>query len=274
LRGQLRSLRGQVEGLASARAHPAIDRLRADGAEVLRAAGVRPDPWQEAVLRSDAPRTLLLCSRQAGKSTVAAGLALLEALTRPPALVLLLSPSQRQSAELLLKVREIYDALGRPVPASRPRDNVLRIDLANGSRILSLPGEEATVRCYSGVRLLVVDEASRVSEGLYYAVRPMLAVSGGRLLALSTPNGRRGWYWSEWTSARPWSRVKVTASQCPRIDPAFLAEERAALGPRFFAQEYNCEFMEAIGAVFCGSDIDALTARAVPARHFPGAAKP
>jgi hypothetical protein len=45
--------------------------------------------------------------------------------------------------------------------------------------------------------MLVIDEASRVDDTLYLAVRPLLAVSGGRLVALSTPFGKRGWFHDE-----------------------------------------------------------------------------
>jgi hypothetical protein len=211
-----------------------------DSMQLFTCLGRNPDQWQKDVLRSSARQLLLLCSRQAGKSTVAAALALGEVLGTKPALVLLLSPSQRQSAELFRKVMEVFQALGRPCKVTL--ESVLRLELANGSRILSLPGDEATIRGYSGVSLLVVDEAARVPDELYYAVRPMLAVSGGRMVALSTPFGKRGWFYQEWVSDRGWERVKVTAAECPRIPPAFLADERKAMGSGWYDQEYGCIF--------------------------------
>src|SRR5919199_3284635 len=159
-------------------------------------AGLDPDPWQRDVLRSTAPRVLLNCSRQSGKSTISALLALHTALYTPSALVLMLSPSLRQSAELFRKGLDLYRALGRPVPAQA--ETSLRLELEGGSRIISLPGSEATIRGYSGVRLLVIDEAARVEDTLYGSLRPMLAVSNGRLIALSTPFGRRGWWVEAW----------------------------------------------------------------------------
>src|SRR5450631_762859 len=81
------------------------------------AAGIPPDPWQARVLRSTAPRLILNCSRQSGKSTTIATLALHTALYQAAALILLLSPGQRQSGELFRKVTDCYKALGRPVPA-------------------------------------------------------------------------------------------------------------------------------------------------------------
>src|SRR5205807_4237403 len=132
-----------------------------------------------------------------------------------------------------------------------------RLELANGSRVVSLPGKEETVRGYSGVRLLVVDEAARVPDALYYAIRPMLAVSAGRIVAMSTPFGRRGWFHQEWTAGGPdWLRLQVPASDCPRISPDFLDQERASLGPWWFAQVYDCQFMDTHDQVFPSDLID------------------
>jgi hypothetical protein len=196
---------------------------------------------------------LLLCCRQAGKSTTAAALSLRTALLEPASLTLLLSPSLRQSGELFRKVVDLYRRLGGPVPVAQ--ESALRLELANGSRVISLPGTEDTVRGYSGVGLLVVDEASRVPDPLYFAVRPMLAVSRGRLVALSTPFGRRGWFHDEWEGTNAWGRTCVTALECPRIGRDFLLEEERALGPRWFAQEYLCSFEETVDAVFSAADI-------------------
>jgi hypothetical protein len=200
---------------------------------------------------------MLLCSRQAGKSLTAAALALREALLRPPALILLLSPTLRQSGELYrAHLRRLYSALGRPVACVQ--ETQLSLELANGSRIVSLPGQEETVRGYSGVRLLVIDEAARVPDSLYLSVRPMLAVSRGLLVALSTPFGRRGWFYQEWTSdSAPWERVRVPASECPRISREFLLEERKALGEHWYSQEYALEFRDTIDSLYRQEDIDA-----------------
>src|SRR5262249_56619828 len=103
---------------------------------------------------------------------------------------------------------------------------------------------------FSGVNLLIIDEASRVADELYYSVRPMLAVSGGRLVALSTPFGTRGWWYEAWRSREPWQRFEVPATRCPRVSLAFLEEERRALGPWWYAQEYECVFADAQTAAF------------------------
>jgi hypothetical protein len=223
---------------------------------LLRALGLEPDPWQVDLLHARASQLLLLCSRQAGKSTVAAALALHEALYRANSLVLMLAPALRQSQELFRKLLAFYRALEQPVPAAA--ETALRLELQNGSRIESLPGREDTIRGYPGVRLLVIDEAARVPDALYHAVRPMLAVSSGRLLALSTPWGRRGWFYEAWTSeAEAWHRIQVTAAECPRISPAFLAAERLSMSPSWFAREYDCRLMETDDQVFAAEYIQA-----------------
>jgi phage FluMu gp28-like protein len=218
--------------------------------------GIDPDPWQANFLGSPSLRVLMNCSRQSGKSTTAAIRALHEALVQPGALVLILAPSERQAQELFAKVARFYRQLGHaPTPES---DRKTGVALANGSRIEALPGSsERTVRGYSGVSLLIVDEAARVLDDLYFAVRPMLAVSGGALMMLSTPYGKRGVFYEEWTNGGPsWERYEVPATECPRIPPAFLAEERKALPDWVFRQEYLCSFEDTEDAVFTTEMVD------------------
>lgn len=214
--------------------------------------GLDPDPWQERVLRSTAPRLLLNCSRQSGKSTVAAVRGVHRAVYVPRSLVLLVSPSLRQSGELFRKAREMIRTL-----ELKPReDSAASFTLANGSRVVSLPGTEATVRAFSGVNLIIEDEASRVSDELHAALRPMLATSNGTLILASTPHGARGHFYEAWTSGgSTWHRERITADDCPRITPEFLAEERSALGEWLYRQEYFCEFVDAESQLFMTADV-------------------
>ena len=141
-----------------------------------------PDPWQADTLRLGDRNTLLCCSRQSGKSTTTAILALHTAIYQPGALVLLGSPSLRQSRELFAKVAG-FMRLIEPRPILE-EDNRLSFALGNGSRVISLPGTAETIRGFSAPDLIVEDEASFVDDGFYLAVRPMLAVSGGRLILI------------------------------------------------------------------------------------------
>jgi Terminase large subunit, T4likevirus-type, N-terminal len=253
LRRLVSNLREQAVRLQSK--SPVLERLGQNPFAVLTEAGLAPDAWQQNVLASTASRVLMLATRQVGKSTVAGALALQTALVKPRSLVLILGPSTRQSGELFRKVMDLFNALGRPMAVVG--ESALRVEFANGSRVVSLPGKEATIRCFSGVSLVVIDEAARVADSTYFAARPMLAVSRGRLVALSTPFGKRGWFHDEWHGEGAWQRVKIKASECPRIEPSFLAEERRALGERWFRQEYECSFEDVVDAVFAYSDIQA-----------------
>ena len=128
--------------------------------------------------------------------------------------------------------------------------------LSNGSRVVSLPGSSETVRGFSAPRLVIEDEAAFVEDGVYGAVRPMLAVSGGRLILMSTPYGKRGHFFEAWKDGGPdWLKIEVTALQCPRISEAFLEKERREIGDLWFRQEYGCEFLETVDQVFRYDDI-------------------
>ena len=179
-------------------------------------------------------------------------------MAHPDALVLVVCPAERQSKEFLAdKVLKLYNANGRPLDCGR--ESTLHLELGNGSRILALPGNEATLRGFSGARLIVLDEAARIPDALYYSLRPVLAVSKGRLLVLSTPYGKRGFFHAEYTEGgADWHRVKVTAGQCPRITPEFLEEERRRLPDLWFRSEYNVEFVEPVDQVFRYDDIQAM----------------
>jgi hypothetical protein len=214
----------------------------------MRKLGLEPDPWQREVLEAGHPRLLLNCCRQAGKSTVVALLGLAEALFVPFTKVLLVSRSFRQSAELFRTVTDYYALLGSPLKTRKTGEELL---LENGSRIVCLPCKEETIRGYSRVNLLIIDEAARVPDDLYRAVRPMLTVSKGRLICLSTPYGKRGFFYDAWANGGDdWARIEVAAAQVPRFDPAYLAKERRGMGEAWYRQEYCCSFEALEGLVY------------------------
>ena len=227
------------------------------------ALGFDPDAWQTGVLRWSGTRLLMNCARQTGKSTTAGVLALHEALYGPESLVLLVSPSLRQSSELFRKVTGLLGRLD--VRPKLVEDNRLSLALESGARVVSLPSSEATVRGFSGVTLLIEDESARVSDDLFHATRPMLATSGGRHVLMSTPFGTRGHFFEAWEHGGPsWTRVEVPAAACSRIPAQFLAEERASMGTWWYAQEYECRFMQADIEAALSDDVVPLFGGALP----------
>lgn len=225
-----------------------------------------PDPWQEQVMLSGSKRILLNCSRQSGKSTTSSIIALHKALFEPGSLILLISPSLRQSSELFKKVQVFYRMV--PDQPKLPEDNKLSMTLHNGSRIISLPSSEANIRGFSSVALVIEDEASRVDDSLYRAVRPMLAISDGTFMLMSTPWGKRGHFFEEWTGPNEWERVEIPATSCPRITPEFLEEERRSLGDWWYLQEYMCQFGDTTDSLFSYDDIQAAVTDEVDAMNI------
>jgi Terminase large subunit, T4likevirus-type, N-terminal len=210
--------------------------------------GIEPDATQAALLLSGSKKVLVNCCRQWGKSTTTALIALHAALYEAPAMVIIVAPSMPQSVELFRKLVAFYANL--PDAPKSEQETLTRMQLRNGSRIISLPGSEKTVRGYSGATLVIADEAARVPDELYVAVRPMLATTNGRFVALSTPAGKRGWFYEQWQRGEGWERISVAAKDCSRISEEFLASQRKEMGDIEFRQEYMCEFLDNEQACF------------------------
>ena len=203
--------------------------------------GGPPDPWQAALLQSDAKRICVCASRQVGKSQSTAILCASEICFGgsdsggDPPLVICVAPSLRQSTEL---ARKIFEAV-RAVEPDVKMQSLTRLETSRGARCIAMPMTEG-VRGLSKVSLAVLDEASRIDDSMQAAVRPMLSVSNGRLILLSTPFGKRGVLWEAWSGAAGvWEKYSARADECPRISKEYLAGELLALGPFLYSQEFE-----------------------------------
>jgi hypothetical protein len=217
------------------------------------AVGIIPDEWQVEVLASEHPRKILCCGRQTGKSTVAAILAIHKALTCPGSTVLVVAPGERQAKLLFSKAKRLYEQAGHPLPAHSERRTGL--ELSNGSIIEALPAVERTTRGYS-VDLLVVDEAAGVPDQDYHGILPALIATQGEQVLLSTPRGKRGFFWELWHADDDWQRVMVKSDEVARIRPEDLEVFRATMPEQFFQQEFYCEWLDTEGALFGYDDIE------------------
>jgi phage terminase large subunit-like protein len=225
-------------------------------------AGIVLDPWQATIMRRTAPsssqplrRVVMNCSRQVGKSTIAAGIALHRAIAEPGALIVIASPSQAQSDEMVRTIKLLHGKLtGVPELIG---DSVRKIEFSNKSRVRALCGDEKTVRGIAGVSLIILDEASRIEDSLIAAVLPFLATrDDGTFLVLSTPCGRSGFFYETWHKAEGWHKVEVKADQCPRISKLHLDEALRELGPLRFSEEYGLQFVDTIESVFSSAMIE------------------
>jgi hypothetical protein len=109
----------------------------------------------------------------------------------------------------------------------------------------------------------VFDEAALVSDEAYHLARPFLkGVPGAEFLVLSTPYGKRGWFYDRWEKGgADWARVSVDAFQSGRFSLGELEKERREVGDWWFDQAYRLKFHDAVGAVFLERDIAAAFER-------------
>ena len=259
--------------------------------------GLQPDEVQRAVLRARSRFVAVCTSRQWGKTTSAGLLGASDAWydvvhpaaravlgPRAHALVLIVSPSQRQSDETFARVKAFLGARVESVqeesvkresdlvtfarqPGSQRITRVSDIArewkvrscmLHHGARVVSLPGAPETIRGFASVTRVIVDEAGFVPRGLIGAVRPMLLVSRGCLTMLSSPNGRVGDFADAFLDpevSADFERYTVPWQKNPRISAEDIAKVKRGLPHWLFAQEYECEFTETLGSVFADRDI-------------------
>lgn len=220
-----------------------------------------PDPWQEEALGhlvTSHDDVLMLCSRGSGKTKCFAAAAYVEAALGGFAMIL--SRSDRQALRVMRYVKgyHVEQQLGRLV-----RDTMHEMEFSNGGRVIALPCSGDTVVGEHGVTLLGLDEAARIKDEFYAVVTPMLAVSErvtgvkARLALMTTPFGKRGFFWEEWEGERAgnWKRHRYTWRQCPRITPQWVELERRRHGDLWVRQEYEVEFVSLVNSPF---DVDAM----------------
>lgn len=226
-----------------------------DPMEFASSVGIMPDHWQADVLSSDHPRKILLCGRQTGKTSVAAILALHKALTQPGSTTLVVAPSERQAKLAFSRASAFYRRVGAPVGLSSDRRTGMEFN--NGSVIEALPALERTIRGFS-TDLLIIDEAAAVEETDYFALLPSLIATRGEQLLLSTPRGKRGFFYDLWTSPDDeWFKRSVRSDEVERIRAEDLETFKRAMPEEWFRQEFLCEFLDAQGSLFNVDDIEA-----------------
>jgi hypothetical protein len=226
-----------------------IERLArtADPTLLFADAGERgPHAHQAEALRNWRRDHLLLWSRQAGKSSVGAALAVHNLLfpangTTPT--IVIVSRAERQSGELFRKARSLYGRL--PYAPPLVTDSATVMETPEGARVLSYPGSEQSVRGLSAVTLALIDEATLIPAELRDAVSPMLSTTGGATWSMGTARGQSGWFFEEWEddtntavkSIMPWH-------ECAHLSRDYIEKEKARMPSWRFAQEYECQFME------------------------------
>lgn len=217
---------------------------------ILRIRTMDGQDWQDGYLQ-ETHDCLVLKGRQVGASTCAACKAMHLCHYRPGSLAVIVSPSQKQSQEIAIRSKAGLLNIER-LPLIQ--DSASIIQLANGSRILSLPGTATSVRGYTA-QLLIVDEAAYVDEETWIAARALVA-TGGQVIVQSTPKGAAGWFYDLWVGGDPaWNRYRVKSEEVPTISRDFLAKEKISMGEYAYKAEYGAEFLEAGAGLFDGESL-------------------
>jgi len=209
------------------------------------------DDDQKKILDPKNKRVIINCHRQWGKSTISSLLCFWRALFYGRSLCLLVAPSLRQSSENFRKIAGALDYV-TPKPELE-EDTKLTLKFSNGSRIISLPGSQKTVRGFTAPDLIIIDEDEQAEDELFGALLPMLTNSpDGRLILASTPWGRRGHFYKIWEEGgAEWLKIKVIASENPRVRQEVLEEARnSPNGALWYRQEYCGEFVSDEFSIF------------------------
>lgn len=202
------------------------------------------DPWQKDVL--DAKDNIVVRSgRQAGKSSVIAIKAGEYAIKNAKSQTLVISAVERQAYLLFEKILTYINArYPKWVKMGRDRPTKSQIRLKNGSIIRCLPTGLTGhgIRGYT-INLLIADEAAFIPEEVWTAVTPMIAITRGKMILLSTPFGREGYFYRCF-SDDTFTQFHVSSEDCPRADMNFLKQEKKRMTKLQYAQEYLGMFVD------------------------------
>jgi hypothetical protein len=244
------------------------------------------DPWQRELMDSPALDLLVLAARQVGKTEAAGALVSHFAIMHEGSLTVLTSATQRQAtiicSRVLSDLRQAtgavlewqqgkeyeYPEMDRFGRVRIVRSSVMSVGLSNGSMIVAIPPSPDSARGYSP-DLIVVDESARVRSTLFHAISPMRGAKRVRLVAMSTAWTMAGWFWDLWSKDPDVHRIELSATDCPRISPEFLAKERVRLPRNIFEAEYFNKWFapegrlfspELIASMFADSEVQPLGA--------------
>jgi hypothetical protein len=160
--------------------------------------------------------------------------------------ILVVATTQATAKNMVTKVRFAYQNLPTWLKIGAQEDNRLSLRLINGSQIKAVSGAGDATRS-EAVSLLIMDEAAfidRIDE-IFTAAQQTLA-TGGRCIALSTPNGVGNWFHQTYTKAQKKENnflpLSLPWTVHPERDQAWREQQTKELGVRNAAQECDCDF--------------------------------
>ena len=188
---------------------------------------------------------IILKSRQLGISTISAGYSLWLMLFHQDKNVLVIATKQDVAKNLVTKVREMHLYLPSWLKGTTVEDNKLSLRFKNGSQIKAVSSSGDAGRS-EALSLLVIDEAAFIDkiEEIWASAQQTLA-TGGKCIALSTPNGVGNWFHKTWVKAEEgtnnFNTIRLHWSVHPERNKDWRSEQDELLGPKMAAQECDCD---------------------------------
>lgn len=206
-------------------------------------------PYQEKLLREYEKEqfNIILKSRQTGISTLTAGYSLWMMLFNSDKNILVIATKRDVAKNLITKVRVMHQELPSWMKAKTAEDNKLSLRFTNGSHIKAESSSQEAGRS-EALSLLVFDEAAFIEgiANIWTAASQTLA-TGGKCIAVSTPNGVGNWFHQTWVGAEEdangWNPILLHWTVHPERDQAWRERQTELLGEKAAAQECDCDFI-------------------------------
>ncbi len=243
-----------------------LNYLRSPSLFMWKVLGVKPVSYQVELLEDDSPSILFIGGRQIGKSTTLAAKALWNAFVKPQQDILLVSKTQRQS-RVIFQIIYRFIVSNTFLQKHTDKLNLTEIRFDNQSVIRCLPAGKAgeTIRGFAATHI-IYDEAAFIPDEVFTAVSPSMSVRGVQVIYSSTPNGKRGFFYTMFLEesqksgkARKTSIYRVKSTESPITNQEHLKQLRQIMTTGAFQQEFETEFLDEVGMFFSYSLIYAST---------------
>ncbi|MCK9595427.1 MAG: hypothetical protein M0R35_07120 [Candidatus Omnitrophica bacterium] len=223
------------------------------------------DDWQKEYIKTPWYQDCFLLSTRQGGKTTAMSIKAVEMCINDfgKGEVVLISSLTERQAQLMLAKAQIYAEEKYPKEIAKGRDKptMHKLLFKNGSGILCYAaGEEGdSTRGYT-LKKLMVDEGSRMDELYFISATPTLSVSKGSMDIASTPHGKKDkegneTFFYKASKDEHYKKWYVSAEDCPRHSPEFLAREKERMSKLQYAQEYLAQFLDELHRVFSDEQI-------------------
>ena len=218
---------------------------------------------------------IILKARQLGISTITAGYIVWMMLFHKDKNILVMATKFSTAGNLVKKVKNIMKNLPDWLRIAEIKiDNRTSFELTNGSQIKasSTSGDAGRSEALS---LLVLDEAAHIEglDDLWTGLYPTLS-TGGRCIALSTPNGVGNWFHKTYVESEQSSNdfypTCLSWDVHPERDQEWFEKETRNMSRRQIAQELECNFNTSGDTVIHPDDLKRMLESTYEPRHKTG----